>query len=44
MFGLLPFRLVVCHKTIWLYNVDIIKKFVKDQALNKKYIAEKDDF
>ena len=26
-----------------LNNVDIIKKFLKDQALHKKYIAEKED-
>jgi hypothetical protein len=25
-------------------NVDILKRFLKDQALSKKYIAEKDDF
>ena len=24
--------------------IDIFKKFLKDQALNKKYIPEKDDF
>ena len=27
-----------------LHNVDILKKFQKDWALNKKYIGEKDDF
>ena len=26
-----------------LHNVDILEKFLKDQALNKKYISEKDD-
>ena len=31
-------------KNLCLYNVDIFKKTLKDQALNKKYIAEKDDF
>ena len=25
-----------------LHNVDILEKFIKDQALNKKYVAEKD--
>ena len=25
-------------------NVDILEKFLKDWALNKKYIVEKDDF
>ena len=27
-----------------LYNVDILEKFKKDWALNKKYIVEKDGF
>ena len=27
-----------------LYNVDILEKFKKDFALNKKYIVEKNDF
>ena len=31
-------------KNVHLYNVDIPEKFLKDWALNKKYIAEKDDF
>ena len=36
---------VILHlmKNLRLYNVDILKKFLKDWALNKKYIAEKDD-
>ena len=25
-----------------LYNVDILKKFLRDQALNKKHITEKE--
>ena len=29
---------------IYLHNVDILEKFLEDQALNKKYIAEKYDF
>ena len=31
-------------KILCLHNVDILEKLLKDQALNKKYIAEKDDF
>ena len=31
-------------KKLCVHNVDILEKFLKDQALNKKYIAEKDDF
>ena len=31
-------------KNLRLRNIDIIEKFLKDQALNKKQIAEKDDF
>ena len=31
-------------KIFRLYIVDILEKVLKDQALNKKYIAEKDDF
>ena len=31
-------------KKLRLHNVDILEKSLKDQALNKKYIAEKDDF
>ena len=31
-------------KNMRLHNVDILEKFLKDQALNKKYIPEKDDF
>ena len=27
-----------------LHNVDILEKFLKDYALNKIYIAEKDEF
>ena len=27
-----------------LHNVDILEKFLKDKALNKRYNAEKDDF
>ena len=27
-----------------LHNVDILEKFSKDYALNKKYIAENNDF
>ena len=30
-------------KNLCLHNVEILDKFLKDQALNKKYIAEKDD-
>ena len=30
-------------KNLCLHNVDILGKFLKDQTLNKKYIAEKDD-
>ena len=29
---------------LYLYNDDILEKFLKDLALNKTYIAEKDDF
>ena len=29
----------LCHQ-----NVEILEEFLKDCALNKKYIAEKDDF
>ena len=37
---------VILHfmKNVCLYNVDVLEKFLKDQALNKKYIAKKDDF
>ena len=37
---------VIIHviKNLSLHNVDILEKLLKDQALNKKYIAEKDDF
>ena len=31
-------------KNLRLHNVDIIEKFSKDLALDKKCIAEKDDF
>ena len=31
-------------KKLRLHNVDILEKFLKDLALNKKYIAEKVDF
>ena len=31
-------------KNLRLHNVDILEKFSKDWAFNKKYIAEKDDF
>ena len=31
-------------KNLRLHNVDILKKFLKDQVLNKKHIAEEDDF
>jgi hypothetical protein len=30
-------------KSLHHYNVDIIEKLLKYQALNKKYIAKKDD-
>ena len=30
-------------KNLLLHNVDILEKFLKDLALNKKYMAEKDD-
>ena len=30
-------------KHLCLHNVEILEKFIKDQALSKKYIAEKDD-
>ena len=33
------------YEKLCLHNVDIFKQvFKKDQALSKKYIAEKDDF
>ena len=32
-----------CMKNVGLHYVDILKKFLKDYALNKKYITEKDD-
>ena len=32
------------YKLFWLHNVDILEKFEKDWALNKKKFAEKDDF
>ena len=37
---------VIFHlmKNLCLYNVGILEKFLKDYALNKKYIAEKVDF
>ena len=38
---------VILHlmKNLLLHNVDIVKLVsLKDYALNKKYIAEKDDF
>ena len=37
---------VILHfiKNVCLYNVDILEKFKKDQALNIKYIVEKDNF
>ena len=28
----------------YFHNFDILEKFLKDWALNKKYIGEKDDF
>ena len=31
-------------KNLFIHNVDILEKFLKDWALNKKFIAEKDDF
>ena len=31
-------------ENLYLQNVDILEKILKDWALNKKYIAEKDDF
>ena len=31
-------------KNMCLRNVNILEKFLKDSALNKKYITEKDDF
>ena len=31
-------------KNLRLHYVDILGKFLNDYALNKKYIAEKDDF
>ena len=31
-------------KNLGPHNVDILEKFLKDQALNKKYIEEKDYF
>ena len=31
-------------KNLRLYNVDILEQFLKDQELNIKCIAEKDDF
>ena len=30
-------------KNLRLHNADILEELLKDQALNKKYIAEKDD-
>ena len=30
-------------KKLRLHNVDILEKFLKDQTLNQKYIAKKDD-
>ena len=30
-------------KNVHLHNVDILEKFLKGWALNKKYIAEKND-
>ena len=32
------------NENLRIHNVDILEKFLKDYALNKKYIAEKDDF
>ena len=34
---------MIYKKNSCLHNVDILEKCIKDQALNKKYIAEKDD-
>ena len=31
-------------KNLFLHNVDILEKLLKDWAVNKKYIAENDDF
>ena len=31
-------------KNLRFHNVDILEKFLKYQALNKKYITEKEDF
>ena len=31
-------------KNLRLHNIDNLEKFLKDQALNKKNIAENDDF
>ena len=37
---------VILHliKKLRIDNVNTLEKFLKDQALNKKYSAEKDDF
>ena len=37
---------VILHlmKNLRVHNVDILEKFLKDNALNKRYNAEKDDF
>ena len=35
---------VIHMKKMSFHNVDISEKFLSDQALNKKYIAEKEDF
>ena len=32
------------HTSFHLHAIDILKKFLKDLAVNKKFIAEKDDF
>ena len=37
---------VILHfmKNMCFHNVDILEKYLKDWAINKKYIAEKDEF
>ena len=32
------------NEKFFLHNVDILEKFFKDQALNERYIVEKDYF
>ena len=41
---ILTYKWSYLKKSMHLHNVNILEKFYKDWALNKKYVAEKEDF